>query len=118
MLRAHHLRRGADGLELAYDQTVSGLLEERSITSILAYFDARGLPLVVHSSTPEQPTDEAWRRLPRTVRRAIESDTSTHWVDLGDVARHYGRGTSEEEAIRSAARRYRIEQAPGDVGGV
>ncbi len=46
----------------------------------------------------------------------MERDTSTHWVDLGDVARRYGRGETEEEAIRSAARRYRIEQAPGDAG--
>lgn len=91
------------------------LLEHRPIASILAYFETKGLPLTVHTSPPEQPPTEKLRRLPRPVRRAIETDASTHWVALGSVARHYGSGRSEEEAIRSAARRYRVEQAPEDA---
>jgi len=37
-------------------------------------------------------------------------------TSIGEGARHYGGGRSEEDAIRNAARRYRIEQAPEDAG--
>ncbi len=92
------------------------LLEHRPIAAIRAYFETKGLPLTVHASPPKPPSGEQMRRLPRSVRRAIETDTSTHWVALGRVARHYGSGRSEEEAIRSAAKRYRVEEAPEDAG--
>lgn len=92
------------------------LLEDRPLSEILAYFEARDLTLTVHTSPPEPPSGERIRRLPRAVRRALDTDQSTHWVDLGSVAHHYGRGLTEEDAIRSAARRYRIEQAPEDDG--
>ena len=92
------------------------LFEHRPVETILAYFEAKGLTLTVHTSPPESLSAEELRRLPRSVRRAIDSDASTHWADLGGVARHYGSGSNEEEAIRSAARRYRIEEAPEDIG--
>ncbi len=99
-----------------YHHFVDQLLENQPLASILAYFEERGLALTVHTSPPLPPSPEEMRRLPRVVRRAIEEDESTHWADLGALARHYGRGGTEEEAIRSAARRYRIEQAPEDAG--
>lgn len=92
------------------------LLEDRPISAIKAYFAAKGVPLTVHTSPPEQPTDDVMRRLPRRVRRALATSDATHWAALGQVSRHYGRGRSEEDAIRSAARRYRVEQAPEDAG--
>lgn len=92
------------------------LLEHRPLDSILAYFEARDLTLRVHTSPPARPSKEEARRLSREVRRALDTDASTHWVDLGSVAPHYGRGRTAEEAIRSAARRYRVEQAPEDAG--
>ena len=60
---------------------------------------------------PEKPSADEMRRLPRVVRRAIEADASTHWADLGRLP-HYGSGGSHDEAVRSAAKRYRIEEAP------
>ena len=90
------------------------LFEARPIAVIEAYFEAKGLALRVHTSPPTTPSDDEKRRMPREVRRAIERDTSTHWADLGPL-RHYGSGNSPEEAIRGAARRYRIEQAPEDI---
>ena len=92
------------------------LLEHRPIEAILAYFETKGMILTVHTIPPEQPSEEKLRRLPRSVRRAMETDTSTHWAALGSIAHHYGRGRTEEEAIRNAARRYRVEQAPDDAG--
>ena len=91
------------------------LLEDRPIAAIEEYFEAKGLALRVHASPPTTPSDDEMRRMSRELRRAIETDTSTHWADLGPL-RHYGSGHSPDEAIRSAARRYRIEQAPEDVG--
>jgi len=91
------------------------LLEDRPIAAIEGYFEAKGLVLRVHTSPPKAPSGDEMRRMPRAVRRAIETDTSTHWTDLGPV-RHYGSGHSPDEAIRAAAMRYRIEQAPEDVG--
>lgn len=101
---------------LAYHHIVDPLLERRPLDSILAYFEARDLPLRVHTAPPVPPTREELLRLPREVRHALQADESTHWVDLGEVAHHYGQGRNEEEAIRSAARRFRIEQAPKDDG--
>ena len=91
-------------------------LEDRPIADILDYFAGKGLPLTVHSSPPDPLSADRLRTLPRSVRRAIESDESSHWADLGTIAHHYGAGRSEDDAIRSAARRYRIEQAPEDAG--
>ena len=90
-------------------------LEERPIADLLEYFATKGMPLAVHKAPPEPPTKKQLRKLPKSVRHAIESDESTHWADLGHVARHYGSGRSEKDAIRSAARRYRIEQTPEDA---
>ncbi len=91
---------------------MSESLEDRPIAAIKAYFESRGLPLTVHTSKPERPSNDEMR-LHRSVRRAIQNDVSTHWVDLGRTS-HYGSGRSEDEAIRSAAKRYRVEQAPAD----
>jgi hypothetical protein len=66
----------------------------------------RGLALVELSPVPRP---EEWRRLSREERRARRADRSTHWADLGDRWRWYGSGTSHEDAIRSAARRWRVE---------
>ena len=90
------------------------LFEDMPVSVIEAYFDKQGLALQVHSFPPEPPSSSEKRRLPRLVRRAVETDTSTHWADL-DRMRHYGKGHSPDEAIRSAAKRYRIEQAPDDL---
>lgn len=92
------------------------LLEDRPIAAIRAYFAAKGMKLTVHMSPPDRPSADLMRRLPRLVRRAIETNTSTHWAALDGISRHYGGGSSDEDAIRNAARRYRIEQAPEDGG--
>ncbi len=90
-------------------------LEERPIPAIKAFFAAKGFDLVVHTDPPPPPTRDELRRMPREVRRARQKDASMHWVDLGTVWRHYGRGETEEAAIRRAARRYRVEQADPDA---
>ncbi len=90
------------------------LFEDWPVAAIEAYFEKHGLALRVHTSPPKPRSSDELRRLPREVRRAIKTDTSTHWVALGRM-RHYGRGRSPDEAIRSAARRYRVEQAPEDL---
>lgn len=87
------------------------LFEDRPVAAIEAYFERHGLALRVHTSPPKPPSRGEERRLPCLVGRSIEIDTSTHWAALGRL-RHYGKGHSPDEAIRSAARRYRVEQAP------
>lgn len=90
------------------------LLEDMPIAAIEKYFEAKGLRLHVHISPPDTPSQDEIRRMPGELMRAIGTDNSTHWADLGPL-RRYGSGDSRNEAIRSAARRYRIEQAPQDV---
>jgi len=90
---------------------VEQLLEDWPIPNIKEFFAARNIALVVHTDPPAQPSEDELRRMPRSVRRAIEANSSTHWVDLGTVWLYYGSGTSEEAAIRRAAQRYRVEQA-------
>jgi hypothetical protein len=75
-------------------------LEDKPIADIEAYFDSKGLTLKVHSSPPDTPSKEQARR--------------SHWADLGP-APHYGSGDTHDDAIRRAARRYRIAQAPDDL---
>lgn len=100
----------------AYHHPMGTLLEDRDIDDILGYFVAKGVPLTVHTRSPSPPTPDQLRHSSRTVREAMLDDASTHWAALGSVSDHYGGGSSEEDAIRSAARRYRIEQAPPDAG--
>jgi len=97
--------------------SVGQLLEDRPLDAIRAFFEARGIQLVVHRKPRPRYSKQELRRLPRSVRRAIEQDTSTHWVDLGTFWPYFGSGTSDEEAIRRAARRYRIEQADPEASG-
>lgn len=44
---------------------VDQLLELRPIAAIEAYFESKGLPLTVHTSPPEPPSKEQFRRLRR-----------------------------------------------------
>jgi hypothetical protein len=50
--------------------------------------------------------------IPDTTARSL--NTVRHWAHPGRFP-YYGGGESHEEAIRSAARRFRIEEAPEDV---
>jgi hypothetical protein len=94
---------------------VGQLLEKRPIPEIRAFFEARGLVLAVHTTPPRPATSEELRGMSSEVRRARAKDTSTHWADLGPLFRHYARGRSEDDAIRNAAQRYRVEQADPDA---
>ena len=91
-------------------------LERRSIDDIREYFESKGLTLTLHTSSPEGTLSDQTQLSPNAERATRVTRPVMYWVSLGDVARHYGRGRTEDEAIRSAARRYRIEQAPGDTG--
>ena len=95
---------------------MDALLEDRAVEDILRYFAEQGLLVTVHTRPPDTPTPDRLRQAPRPVRQRMLSDTATHWAALGSVSDHYGSGSSVEEAIRSAARRYRVEQSPGDAG--
>jgi hypothetical protein len=91
------------------------LLEHESLDEIAAFFATMDLHVVIHSDAPVY-TPEKLRRLPSKVRRELrKKDQPTHWAALAKpdgriVARWYGSGTGDEDAIRSAARRWRIEQ--------
>jgi hypothetical protein len=91
------------------------LLEQRSLEEIASFFVAMHLRIVIHTYAPSY-TPEELRRLPSEVRRELRrKDRPTHWAALAKpdgriVARWYGSGDGDDDAIRSAARRWRVEQ--------
>jgi hypothetical protein len=90
------------------------LLEQRSLAEIAEFFESHQLRVIVHTDAWVPSADER-RRLPSSLRRELRKDRPTHWAALtkpdGElVARWYGSGMGEEAAIRSAARRWRVEQ--------
>jgi hypothetical protein len=79
---------------------------------IVAYFAERGLAPRVHTEAPPTPTAEELRRLSSALRHGPPAHA--HWVDLSPTIRWYGGGDTEEDAIRAAAQRWRIEQVGTD----
>jgi len=95
------------------------LIERQPLAEIEAFFEGRGFRLKVDTAAPPTPTAEEIRRMPSIVRKALRDrkrKPPSHWVHLCGldgtiVARWYGSGDSPEDAIRSAAARWRVEQA-------
>jgi hypothetical protein len=91
------------------------LLEQMSLEEISQFFGAMEIEIVVHGEAPTRTPDEI-RRLPSSIRKTLRSnDQPTHWAALTrpdgrNIARWYGSGLDEESAIRSAAKRWRVEQ--------
>lgn len=90
------------------------LPEAEPISTIIGFFGELGYDVEVHAEPPARPD-------PRTVSRELRDVPSfSHWCGLNrggqTVARWYGGGWSEEEAIRSARRRWRIEQEGAEPG--
>jgi len=88
------------------------LPEDASAEEVVGWFRGHGWELTLHT---EQPPIDDGSRLPRAVRK---SPNFTHWADLVSartgnvVARWYGGGLNEAEAVKSALRRWRTEQEP------
>jgi len=109
--------RGAPSTLTVFELVHPGwmLLEQRSLEEINQFFGVMDIDIVVHGEAPTRTPDEI-RRLPSSIRRTLRSrDQPTHWAALTkpdgrSVARWYGSGHDEESAIRSAARRWRVEQ--------
>jgi len=91
---------------LCHDATVT-LPEDEPIADIVAWFTEQGFELELHQDPPTRPD-------PRTVSRALRHPPDfSHWCGVGagqQQARWYGGGWSEDEAIRSARARWRVEQ--------
>ena len=91
------------------------LLEQQSLDEIAAFFGTMDLRVVIHNDAPVYTPVEL-RRLPSEIRRELRrKDRPTHWAALAKpdgriVARWYGSGMSDEDATRSAARRWRVEE--------
>ena len=83
-------------------------LEHLPLDEIVAYFAAQGLSPRVHTEAPPTLTSEERRRLPRGLRHG--PPPHAHWVDLSSAVCWYGGGDTKEDALRSAAQRWRIEQ--------
>jgi hypothetical protein len=72
----------------------------------------------VHTEQPPTPTPDELRSMPSRARRVLrrqQQHPPKYWVDIlrldGAVAhRWYGLGTTSEDAIRSAAERWRVEE--------
>ncbi len=79
------------------------LPEQEPIEDIVAWFAGQGFDLELHQDAPDRP--EA-RTVSRTVRDASEF---SHWCGVGRSG-WYGGGASDDNAIRSARSRWRIEQ--------
>lgn len=84
-------------------QTVA-LPEDEPVAQIKKWFADLGFDLVTHTEPPVRPD-------PQTVSMAERSAPEfSHWCALRPGPRWYGGGWSEEEAIRSARKRWRVEQ--------
>jgi hypothetical protein len=83
------------------------LLEHESLGEIAAFFATMDLRIVIHADAPVYTAEEL-HRLPSKVRRELRKEHQpTHWAALAKpdgriVARWYGSGTGDEDAIRSA----------------
>jgi hypothetical protein len=95
------------------------LLEQMPMEEIASYFSGHGLSVVVHDEPPSM-TDSERRQLRSSTRRRLDREKQpTHWAALvrsdgESVARWYGSGDDEESAVRSAAKRWRIEEVGWD----
>ncbi len=88
------------------------LIEQGSLAEILQFFDQRGMPLEV-TTTPPSFSEAELLRMSSDARRSLRTHQPTHWASLGGIE-FYGSGDSEDAAIRSAAKRFRIEQIGTD----
>ena len=83
------------------------LPEDAPVPDIVAWFAERGLALELHQDAPPRPD-------PKTVPRSLRNRPEfSHWCGIGggqQRARWYGGGWSADEAIRSARKRWRVEQ--------
>lgn len=92
--------------------------EDGPLAEIESFFAEHGLTLSVHQEPLPPLTADQARGLSREVRVAhAEAERWSHWVDLCSASSpdrpfhpRYGGGSSADEAIRSARRRWRIEQ--------
>ena len=91
------------------------LLEHQSLDEIVAYFETMDLHISIRSDAPVY-TPEEMLCLSNVVRRQLrKKDQPTCWAALAArdgriVARWCGSGMTDEDAIRSAAKRWRVEQ--------
>lgn len=97
------------------------LPEDDSLDAIHEFFAELGFSLVVHRNSPPEPSEAEWRAMSREIRNARKALSVTHWADLRSltsesVAPWYGGGNDEGEAIRSARRRWRIEEEGAPQG--
>ena len=88
------------------------LPEDSSPEEIVSWFRDQGWELTLHIEA--LPLEDV-PRLPRAIRKVPRF---SHWADLVSVetgnvvARWYGGGMNEAEAVKSARRRWRTEQEP------
>ena len=89
--------------------------EHESADDITRWFQDNGFTVSVHQDQPPSPE-------PGTLSRGLLSkwpDESTHWCELRSdeiTVRWYGSGASADDALRSARRRYRIEEETSPPG--
>lgn len=93
-----------------------GLPEDDPLPDIEAFFASRKFRVVVHEEPPPEPTPDEWRRMSSASRRARRDFGAPYWADLqrietSKLVRWYGAGETPEAAIRSARKRYRVEEA-------
>ena len=89
---------------------------------IEAFFASRGFRLQPTAEGPPSRSSDELRRMPSRLQAAyrdIEEHPPAIWMNLcrldgTTVHPWYGAGESREQALRSAARRWRIEQEPAD----
>ena len=86
-----------------------------SLLSIQDFFAAQGFRVVVHRQSPPEPTPDEVRRVSTVERRARRRFKPAYWADLEQLVaasrvRWYGGGDNEEGAVRSARKRWRVEQ--------
>lgn len=99
---------------------VEALLENRSPEEIASYFAAEGLVLYVHANAPIASSRSEIRHAVSDSPGVLTTkQRATHWADLtkanGEVvARWYGSGFAHDDALRSAAQRWRVEQVGTD----
>jgi hypothetical protein len=79
------------------------LPEEEPIPEIVLWFQEKGLDVEVHQDPPAQPEQQS------VSRELRDAPIFTYWCSIGG-ARWFGGGWTHNEAIRSARRRWRVEQ--------
>jgi hypothetical protein len=79
------------------------LPEEEPLAEIVLWFREKGLDVEVHRDPPARPEQQSGSRERRV------APNFTFWCSIGD-AQWFGGGWTHDEAIRSARRRWRVEQ--------